>query len=191
MKKSTIFPPLTTCTIRYQQAMIRNGFYGNDEDEFLQYCDAGIGPASQTTAYEFDPLARGHLLVGIEPAGLQEIDEKYPIDDMPWSLDPRFRNLVQATHMLSGVTTLGKETGDQSEGLSIVERIRHKISRLLYVDLDEVDTETPINKYGIDSMIAAEIRNWLFTKFGKDVSLLTMLGATTTVTTLAGVVSKP
>ncbi|TGO27521.1 hypothetical protein BPAE_0041g00680 [Botrytis paeoniae] len=175
----------------YQQAMIRNGFYGNDEDEFLQYCDAGIGPASQTTAYEFDPLAQGHLLVGIEPAGLQEINEKYPINDMPWSLDPRFRNLVQATHMLSGVTTLGKETGDQSEGLSIVERIRHKISRLLYVDLDEVDTETPINKYGIDSMIAAEIRNWLFTKFGKDVSLLTMLGATTTVTTLAEVVSKP
>ncbi|KAF5869444.1 putative polyketide synthase protein [Botrytis fragariae] len=175
----------------YQQAMIRNGFYGNDEDEFLQYCDAGIGPASQTTAYEFDPLAQGHLLVGIEPAGLQEINKKYPIDDMPWSLDPRFRNLVQATHMLSGVTTLGKETGDQSEGLSIVERIRHKISRLLYVDLDEVDTETPINKYGIDSMIAAEIRNWLFTKFGKDVSLLTMLGATTTVTTLAEVVSKP
>ncbi|KAF7940946.1 uncharacterized protein EAE97_007131 [Botrytis byssoidea] len=92
--------------------------------------------------------------------------------------------------MLSGVTTLGKETGDQSEGLSIVERIRHKISRLLYVDFDEVDTETPINKYGIDSMIAAEIRNWLFTKSGKDVSLLTMLGATTTLTTVAGVVSK-
>ncbi|TGO55088.1 hypothetical protein BOTNAR_0252g00060 [Botryotinia narcissicola] len=175
----------------YQQAMIRNDFYGNEKDGFLQYCNAGIGPASQTTAYEFDPQAQGYLLVGTEPAGLQEIKKKkYFMDDMPWSLDPRFRILVQATHMLSGVTTLGKETGDQLEGLSIVERIRHKISRLLYVDLDEVDTETPTNKYGIDSMIAAEIRNWLFTKFGKDVSLLTMLGATTTVTTLAGVVSK-
>ncbi|KAF7940945.1 uncharacterized protein EAE97_007130 [Botrytis byssoidea] len=58
----------------YQQAMIRKGFYGNEEDDFLQYCDAGIGPASQTTAYEFDPLAQGHLLVGIKPAGLQEIN---------------------------------------------------------------------------------------------------------------------
>ncbi|PQE21953.1 polyketide synthase protein [Rutstroemia sp. NJR-2017a WRK4] len=170
----------------YQQAMIRNGFYGNDEDEFLQYCEAGIRappPTSSSTVY--DPLSHEHLLVGIEPAGLQEINDKYPIKDMPWSSDPRFANLVQATGMLSSAAASGEKGGDHTDGLSAVERVRHKISRLLYVAVDEVDTETPINKYGIDSMIAAELRNWLFTKFGKDIPLLTMLAPTTTVRTLA------
>ncbi|KAF7894866.1 hypothetical protein EAF00_006680 [Botryotinia globosa] len=68
-----LFSCMTLDQFESTQAMIRNGFYGNEEDDFLQYCDAGIGPASQT-AYDFDPLAQEHLLVGIKPAGLQEIN---------------------------------------------------------------------------------------------------------------------
>lgn len=167
--------------------MIRNGFYGNDEDEFLQYCEAGISapPPTASGTYSYDPLSRGHLLVGIEPAGLEEVSKKYPIEDMAWSQDPRFANLIQATQMISDAASGDGKGGDQSEGLSVTERVRHKISRLLYVALDDVDTETPINVYGIDSMIAAEVRNWLFTKFGKDVSLLNMLAPTTTISTLS------
>ena len=47
--------------------------------------------------------------------------------------------------------------------------------------LDEVDEGTAINQYGIDSMIAAELRDWLFAGFGRDVSLLNLLANTMTV----------
>lgn len=170
----------------YQQAMIRNGFYGNDEDEFLQFCEAGISKASeeqQEPSFRYDPHTRGHLLVGIDPAGLQAVDRKYPLEDMAWYRDPRLQNLIQATKLLAKGTA--SKRSDGAEESSTLDRIRMKISRLLYVPLDEVDTEKPINDYGIDSMVAAELRNWLFTSFGKDVSLLNLLSATMTIQSLS------
>jgi aryl carrier-like protein len=67
----------------------------------------------------------------------------------------------------------------EEEG-TVLDRIRMKISRLLYVPLDEVDVDKAINDYGIDSMIAAELRNWFFSSFGKEVSLLKLLSPTMT-----------
>ncbi|KAI4212601.1 MAG: hypothetical protein LQ351_004673 [Letrouitia transgressa] len=169
----------------YQQAMIRNGFYGNDEDEFLQFCEAGVSKASEEDepSFRYDRSTRGHLLVGIEPAGLQAVDKKYPLADMAWYHDPRFKNLIQATRLLAqGAESKRADGGDEG---TVLDRIRTKISRLLYVPLDEVDTEKPINDYGIDSMIAAELRNWFFTSFGKEVSLLNLLSATMTIQRLA------
>ncbi|KAL9085918.1 MAG: hypothetical protein Q9165_007401 [Trypethelium subeluteriae] len=171
----------------YQQAMTRNGFYGNDENEFLQYCEAGIMRSSpgedDDATFKYDPQTLGHLLVGIEPAGLQNVDRKYPLSEMLWYRDPRFKNLIQATSLLSS-TDQDERTGGGEEGTAL-DRIRMKISRLLYVPLDEVDVETAINDYGIDSMIAAELRNWFFASFGKDISLLKLLGATMTIQKLA------
>lgn len=169
----------------YQQAMIRNGFYGNDEDEFLQFCEAGVSKASEESepSFQYDPNTRGHLLVGIEPAGLQTVDKKYPLEDMVWYRDPRFKNLIQATRLLEkGAESKRADGGNEG---TVLDRIRTKVSRLLYVPLDEVDTEKPINDYGIDSMIAAELRNWFFTSFGREVSLLNLLSATMTIQRLA------
>ncbi|KAI1406986.1 hypothetical protein F5Y13DRAFT_207084 [Hypoxylon sp. FL1857] len=171
----------------YQQAMVRNGFYGNDEEEFLQYCEAGINPPpiqeTDDATLKYDPQTLGHLLVGIEPAGLQNVDRKYPLSEMLWYRDPRFQNLIQATSLLSS-STQDKLAGGGEEG-TVLDRIRMKISRLLYVPLDEVDVEKAINDYGIDSMIAAELRNWFFASFGKEVSLLKLLSATMTIQKLA------
>ncbi|KAF2973192.1 hypothetical protein GQX73_g454 [Xylaria multiplex] len=167
----------------YQQAMIRNGFYGNDEDEFLQYCDAGISQSTETTQ---DPQSLdhlGHLLVGIEPAGLGNVDRKYPLSDMPWYHDPRLQNLILATRVLASGTQDKRDVAVE-EGTAL-DRIVGKISRLLYIPVDEVDSEKAINHYGIDSMVAAELRNWFLATFGKEVSMLKLLSATMTVQKLA------
>ncbi|KAI1419983.1 hypothetical protein F5Y12DRAFT_720070 [Xylaria sp. FL1777] len=174
----------------YQQAMIRNGFYGNDEDEFLRYCEQGILPApsiegesERDPTFKYDPQTRGHLLVGIEPAGLRNVDQKYPLKDMLWYHDPRFQNLVQATVNISS-TGQGKKDTSAEEG-TVLERIVGKISRLLYIPVDEVDLQSAINQYGIDSMVAAELRNWFLATFGKEISMLRLLSATMTVQKLA------
>ncbi|KAI0401422.1 hypothetical protein F4802DRAFT_601014 [Xylaria palmicola] len=179
----------------YQQAMIRNGFYGNDEDEFLRYCEQGILPAPPTVesgdgglgdpTFRYDPQTQAHLLVGIEPAGLRHVDEKYPLKDMLWYRDPRFQNLVQATtNVIASSTGQDKRDASAEEG-TVLERIVGKISRLLYIPADEVDLESAISQYGIDSMVAAELRNWFLTTFGREVSTLKLLSATMTVQKLA------
>lgn len=89
----------------YEVAMARNGLYGNDEDDFLQYCDAAIGNSAASSHWAHDPCAEAHLLAGIDPAGLQELDKEYPLQDMAWYRDARFSNLVQATKILSSNET--------------------------------------------------------------------------------------
>lgn len=179
----------------YQQAMIRNGFYGNDEDEFLRYCEQGILPqqppqlgqaGGDDPTFRHDPQTLGHLLVGIEPAGLRNVDAKYPLADMLWYRDPRFQNLVQATRVLSSGAS-GKRGGDgaAAEEGTPLERIVGKISRLLYMPVDEIDVDRAINHYGIDSMVAAELRNWFLATFQRDVNMLKLLSATMTVQKLA------
>lgn len=179
----------------YQQAMIRNGFYGNNEEEFLAYCEAGIEKShpAHNILFQHDPHAASHLLVGIEPAGLANLNKKYPIREMGWASDPRFAQILNATDTLltsSGGTdgTGGKQT--DSEGGSVDEQICSKISRLLYVPVDEIARDRPIHVYGIDSMVAAELRNWLFSKFGKEISLLNLLSISMTVASLAETITS-
>ncbi|ORY63304.1 uncharacterized protein BCR38DRAFT_475285 [Pseudomassariella vexata] len=176
----------------YQQAMIRNGFYGNDEEEFLQYCETGILPPAKGTqedpTFKYDPQTAAHLLVGIEPAGLKNVDRKHPLSDMLWYRDPRFQNLIQATDLLSAGSQ-DKRSAAAEEGTAL-DRIRGKISRLLYMNVDEVDADKAINNYGIDSMVAAELRNWFVATFGKEVSMLKLLSATMTVQKLSEEATK-
>ncbi|CAO2655100.1 Nn.00g101640.m01.CDS01 [Neocucurbitaria sp. VM-36] len=169
----------------YQQAMIRNGFYGNEEHEFLQYCDASISGTHRkiNNDYIHIDVSNAHLLVGIEPAGLKGLETEFPIEDMVWASDPRFTRLVQATHNLTAVNR-GTQKHCETENLSVAEQIRLRISRLLYVAAEDVSLDTPINAYGIDSMIAAELRNWIFSTFGKDIPLLNLLSNSTTVLSL-------
>ena len=138
---------------------------------------------TRDATFAYDPQTLGHLLVGIEPAGLQTVDRKHPLSEMLWYRDPRFKNLIQATSLLSA-STQDKRAGGGEEG-TVLDRIRTKSSRLLYVPLDEVDVEKAVNDYGIDSMIAAELRNWFFASFETEVSLWKLLGATMTVQKLA------
>ncbi|KAK8054299.1 hypothetical protein PG996_013600 [Apiospora saccharicola] len=182
----------------YQQAMVRNGYYGNDEGEFLRYCEQGIlpppGPAHVLDpAFRYDPQTLGHLLVGIEPAGLRNLGHQYPISDMPWYHDPRFQNLIQATALLSSAghdqrgaaaaAAAAAAAGDEDS--TALDRIVGKLSRLLYIPVDEVDVDQAISHYGIDSMVAAELRNWCLSAFGRQVSMLKLLSATMTVQKLA------
>lgn len=148
--------------------MIRNGFYGDTEDEFLQYCEAALCvPGPLPPYFIHDPQTQAHLLVGIEPAGLEKVDKKHPLRDMVWSRDPRFANLIQSTHLISSTANADGGRQEETDGGSIADRIRTKVSRLLYVPLNEVDEATAITQYGIDSMIAAELRNWLFAILGE------------------------
>jgi hypothetical protein len=170
--------------------MIRNGFYGNEEHEFLQYCDASISGTHRKINNDdiHIDVSNAHLLVGIEPAGLKGLETEFPIEDMVWASDPRFTRLVQATHNLTAINR-GTQRQSETENLSVVEQIRLRISRLLYVAAEDVSLDTPINAYGIDSMIAAELRNWIFATFGKDVPLLNLLSNSTTVLSLEEFVS--
>ncbi|KAL4866681.1 hypothetical protein BDV12DRAFT_198902 [Aspergillus spectabilis] len=139
---------------RYHHSMFRNGLYGTDESEFLLFCEAGLlSPPTVPEPSAIVPTSTGHLLVGIEPAGLLEVSSEYPLDEMIWSGDARFRNLLQATRLLStqeeDVTNRRNGNAETAETNS-TESIRLRISKLLQVPLEDLEVTRPMKAYGID-----------------------------------------
>lgn len=181
----------------YQTSLDRNGLYGSGEDEFLEFCDTAIAqcctvvdPKDDRCDLGLDPgIAQGHLLAGIEPKGMKELGKSVPLTEMPWYSDPRFSLLRSAIEIMeegsSDVKKPGAESNGDDDG-STIEKIHRKVAKLLYTAEGEIDVTAPIKNYGIDSMIAAELRNWLFTAFNLEVSLLTLLGPMTSIESIVG-----
>lgn len=170
----------------YTTALTRNGLYGNDQQEFLRYCDAAISPSSSDFTSAYDPLSTAHLLAGIEPTGLRQTAKTHPLHEMPWYHDRRFLSLIKATETLSTESLGSRPKAEIEDGQATpLERIHRKLAQLLYVSMDAIDVQRPIRAYGIDSMIAAELRNWLYVTLAQDVSLFTMLSSDMTVEKLA------
>jgi aryl carrier-like protein len=179
---------IVSTNLAYQEHLNRMGLYGNGEGEFLAFCEAAVASSDPTNG-----VADGHLLAGLEPAGLLSHDRRYAVSDMAWHRDPRFSHLMAAFNRLQassdgqgGGDGGGIVVADDDETSALVDRIHRRVARLLFVAAEDIDRRQPIKNYGIDSMVAAELRNWLFKATGVNVTLLELLHPTMSVEALAG-----
>lgn len=62
------------------------------------------------------------------------------------------------------------------------------VAGMLFVDAAGVDRGRTVADYGVDSLIAAELRNWFNTAFGADISMLDSLDTRNTMRTIAATV---
>lgn len=98
---------------------------------------------------------------------------------MGWHKDQRFGNLLQAVDLSAGQPTEATVGGKANSTVNItneteqsaIERIHTRVAHLLYHPREEIDVTQALVKYGIDSMVAGEFRNWIVEAFGKDISL--------------------
>ena len=167
-------------------SVARNGLYQNEHEEFLQFCDAAISnpPSSANpTVLSTD----SQLLAGIGPGGLRDLNTKHRLEDMSWYKDPRFSHIVKAVTQDATEANAGKKEDDDTEvPRSVGERIRNKIAQLLYMAAADIDVNAPMMTYGIDSMVAAELKRWLHSVFAQDVSTMDILDGKTSVHSLEG-----
>ncbi|KAK4106755.1 hypothetical protein N658DRAFT_461640 [Parathielavia hyrcaniae] len=70
----------------------------------------------------------------------------------------RVQSLAQATEVVSGA-------------------LRHRLARELQTDAGNIDAGRPLHGYGIDSLMAVEVRNWIAACLQAEVSLFDVLGA--------------
>lgn len=179
----------------YQDHVLRMGMYGNTEAEFLSYCNTAIIQSSAAPCMlesSNSTYSEGHVLAGFEPAGLLAHSNRYPVSDMSWSCDPRFSRILGAVNHASvfeSTSSLNVESvsivdGDDAS-VPLIVRVHKHVARFLYVPVDDIDVLRPLNSYGIDSMVAAELRNWLLRTFGAYISLLNLLSSSMTVERLA------
>lgn len=78
----------------------------------------------------------------------------------------------------------GAVTASQATKGDIKEMVRERLSKLLWIPVEKLETDASLSGLGIDSMITSEFRHWTFQTFQKNVSIMEFLAPDITIDTL-------
>lgn len=70
-------------------------------------------------------------------------------------------------------------SGGKERSAIVVEAIKAKLARALGVAADEIDSLKKLSDYGVDSLMAVELRNWIRRDFRAAVAVFEMMGGAT------------
>lgn len=145
-----------------------------------QYCD----PGCKTPLSEL----KCQSMTGIEtPANIQAMGMEAPY----WIHQPLFRHLHQIRPSIglspsSGTTTSNLRHDFESSfaavsslaeaGAILSEALSQKLSKILGVPVERIDPSRPMGSYGVDSLVAVELRNWLAREVSAEVAIFEILG---------------
>lgn len=144
-----------------------------------QYCDPGFKtPFSELKCQS---------MTGIEiPANIQAMGMEAPY----WIHQPLFRHLHQirpsrGISPSSGTTFNLRHDFESSfaaagslaeAGTILSEALSLKLSKVLGLPLERIDPSRPMGSYGVDSLVAVELRNWLAREVSAEVAIFEILG---------------
>lgn len=172
-----------------EEALRRKGMYGIDEHHLLQSFEAGLVSTADHVVIGLDPMLLHKAAADAGSDG--ELDASF------WANDSRFSHLVQAVQGSSSAGTGGgagvsilataKAAASPAEAVALVEaHFIHKMATMLMMDEESFDAAAgSIASYGIDSMIGAELRNWIFKEFRMDIPFQQLLAPTLTINKFA------
>ena len=118
-----------------------------------------------------------------------------------WVLDPKF--LYVLTVVYSGPST---KAGDD-RGIVMRDRIKQadswesalemvcqaliqKLSNLLMMAIEDMDLKKPMVAYGLDSLVAVELRNWITLEFDANIILMELMTSSSIETLASKIASK-
>ena len=174
-----------------EDSLGRKGMYGINEDELLRAFEVAMTPQP-------DPrTAEDHVIVGLDPSLLAVSAAKTDPADVFWLEDARFQSVKVAMTEKSGgnsssaagqsIISIIKAAKSEDEAVDATTAyLIQRLSRLLMIDASEFQVDAAsIGSYGLDSMIGAEFRNWVFREFKMDVPFQRLLAADLTISKFA------
>lgn len=128
-----------------------------------------------------------HICIGL---GTADILATHHLPSPPWFEDPRFGPLAVAS-TLSSANTDGESAAAASLALRLSEvgynkdyaaaaiiitgALVTKIAEILRIPPSEVDPSRAMYSYGVDSLVALEVRNWITREMKANIALLDIL----------------
>ncbi|KAL6720901.1 hypothetical protein ACLMJK_002826 [Lecanora helva] len=181
-------------------SLARKGLYGIDEVEMLRGFEVAM---SRTRSQNAKRLMDSQVIMGVEAKELATTIAGIENTDLYWYNDARFCHLKAAMSGEEGLT--GDPNADsfdatvkdaQEEGVEAVLtvigiHIAQRMSKVLMIPAEEFQLDGPsLGSYGLDSMIGAEMRTWIFKEFGLDYPFQKLLAPTLTFKALAHVIAE-
>ncbi|KAJ5950909.1 Acyl transferase/acyl hydrolase/lysophospholipase [Penicillium vulpinum] len=134
---------------------------------------------------EFDDSCEGHCIVGFAAV------KSTPVSEQPfWVNDTKLSHLLRLSTLAgAGLLVESAQNGTEiSPALAIRQSktregteaiigvaVLNKISSILTRPMEELDPAAPISVYGLDSLVAIEIRNWITRELEANLQILEIL----------------
>ncbi|GAM41182.1 hypothetical protein TCE0_041r14117 [Talaromyces pinophilus] len=81
-----------------------------------------------------------------------------------------------------------RATSSSAKRSVVLEAIVHKLADALCVSKEELDDRNPLSAYGVDSLMAVELRNWFKKDFEAPVTVFDIMGRNSSISTVADLV---
>jgi acyl carrier protein len=173
-----------TANDTHQMSVVENlknlGLVGIREEEFLAILAGAITsfgrPGTNIPCQVITGISTGGM---VRQAGLTE--------EPNWFADARFSHIrimdTQASR--KGPSSSGpplqrllSEAGSISAAATIIcEAIATRLAKSLRVPLEDLDPSKPVNAYGVDSLMAVELRNFIFREIKADMSIFDIISS--------------
>ncbi|KAI1348949.1 hypothetical protein F5Y01DRAFT_290832 [Xylaria sp. FL0043] len=198
-----------------EASLMRKGLYGISEEEMLRGIEQAMTMKSEPQSSGSSPLAvsmHSHLVMGMEAREIGGAISAIKAEnaDLFWLNNARFCHLRAAVEADAARGSSGSEdqVGVHEQGFAtvleaaqsqgpeavvavIATHIMQRMSGILMIPVDDFEVDGPsLGSYGLDSMIGAEMRSWLFKEFGLDYSFQKLLSKTLTFKALGTVVAR-
>jgi KR domain len=156
------------------------GLIGVREEEFLTILAAAI-----TDFGKVDTNIPCQVITGLSTGGMMR--QHGTPEDPYWFSDARFSHvrLMDTQTKLKETNSngpelqrvLGEVTSIAAAATIICEAIAARLAKSLRVPLEDLDSSKPVNAYGVDSLIAVELRNFIFREIKADMSIFDILSS--------------
>ncbi|XXG98864.1 hypothetical protein Hte_005194 [Hypoxylon texense] len=163
-----------------------------EEEEFVALLDILCDPG-----YYLSASMRSQVTMGIvTPADILAQDASdMALEHMHRSLFARFSHAkTNSSKTGSGnsinYAALFRQAGNTEKMIEIVtEALVRKVARALSVQPEDVDIDKPLHLYGVDSLVAVEIRNWIRKEFAADVPIFELMSGKT-ISTIGQLITR-
>ncbi|KAI9045941.1 type I polyketide synthase [Aspergillus affinis] len=180
--------------------IVRGVGYLSEDQQKLEQVSAQLGTSAITAVEircivaaairnEIRESSEGHCIIGFD------FIKSTPVAELPhWVKDARFSNLTHLSRLMETAASnsaAAKQTAievspatavrsaralDVAESL-VVDAVIKKLSSILMRPAEELDPSVPISVYGLDSLVAIEVRNWITRELEASLQILEILAS--------------
>ena len=182
--------------------LLRKGVHPLNEEEMLGIFDVVLSQP-QSSSDDGNHHAGAHLLTGVETTALQAQRDQGFDGHLQVFDDPRASILLQSFLENSSQPTNSASVGKSLSGKikeavqsggdlrkTVHDVIAGKMANLILLPTSEINPETTLSTFGMDSMLAAELRTYIYQASAVDVPFQTIMGSTTSISSLADMIAK-
>jgi len=158
---------------------------GLAETEYLLLVSAAIRGVLPASAQGPRYALPTQIITGLATGGhvaARSLDEPF------YFSDARFKHLVKAEvsegllddaagEAVSLQQSLAASTSTAQAAEIIGEAVRHRLARVMEKNPENIDLGKPFHAYGVDSLMAVEVRNWLAKEMRCNVGLFDVMGS--------------